>query len=164
LDENLSYRVADSLKAMVSGRSGLIVDCVRDYHAPGASDPSWIRQFAADDGMLMLSGDADILQHWPNLIAYIESGLIAFFPPAGFGNLKGFGQASLILRWWPVMIEKAKQCERGTCWRFPLNWNAHVATLKQLQDPRFREAEAQRAAGINPIATLRQFRAGDGRG
>jgi len=53
-----------------------------------------------------LSGDPNILQHWPNLIAYIESGCIGFFPPSSFGELKGFGQASLLIRWWPAIIDK----------------------------------------------------------
>ncbi len=50
-------------------------------------DPAWIKKFAADDGDVIISGDWQILQHWPDLVAYIESGLISFFPSAGFGKL-----------------------------------------------------------------------------
>jgi hypothetical protein len=59
-------------------------DWVRDEHPPGTTDPNWIRKFADDGGQAFLSGDFQILQHWPDLIAYIGSGLIAFFPPPGF--------------------------------------------------------------------------------
>jgi hypothetical protein len=49
LDENLSYRVAGAIRAILSGRTGLIVDWVRDEHPPCTTDPSWISKFATDD-------------------------------------------------------------------------------------------------------------------
>src|ERR1700722_18397321 len=118
----LSYRVANALKAFLANRTGLEITWVRDFHPPGTDDPTWLMAFARDGGDAILSGDPNILQHWPNLVAYIESGLVSFFPPSGFSDLKGFGQASLLIRWWPAMIEKAKISERGDCWRIPLTW------------------------------------------
>lgn len=80
LDENLSYRVAGAIRAILSGRTGLVVDWVRDEHPPGTTDPSWISKFAADGGHAILSGDPNILQHWPDLIAYME--MTSRFSPA----------------------------------------------------------------------------------
>ena len=84
LDENLSCRVANALKAFLANRSGLEVTWVRDFNPPGTNDPTWIRKFALEGGYAIVSGDGEILQKWPNLIAYTESGLISFFPPVGF--------------------------------------------------------------------------------
>lgn len=142
----------------MANRTGLSVDWVRDDNPPGTSDPSWIRKFADDGGHVIISGDANIRRHWPDLIAYTESGLVAFFPPSGFDKLRGFGQASLIIRWWPVIIEKAKCSERGTCWRIPMNWTPDVTRLEQLQDPRFATAERQAEHGVRPLAKVHQFR------
>ena len=64
---------------LTANREGYEVSFVR--HGSGATDPDWIRAFAAEGGTAIVSGDHDILQHWPNLIAYTESGLISFFPP-----------------------------------------------------------------------------------
>lgn len=160
LDENLSYRVANALKAFLADRTGLSVDWVRDHHPPGTKDPSWIRQFADDGGHAIISGDYQILQHWPDLIAYIESGLVSFFPPPNFDKLRGFGQASLMIRWWPVMVEHAKSAPRGTCWRLPMHWTPEPAKLQPLRDPRVATAAQQVSVGIQPPGTVHQFRRG----
>lgn len=158
LDEHLSYRVANAIKALLADRTGLTVDWVRDEHPPGTLDSNWIRKFADDGGHAFLSGDFRILQHWPDLIAYIESGLVSFFPPPGFDRLKGYGQASLIIRWWPAVIEKVKISQRGDCWRIPMEWTPDVTKFKKLEDPRLRTKEQKLANRIRPLATIHQFR------
>ncbi|KRR11299.1 hypothetical protein CQ12_05600 [Bradyrhizobium jicamae] len=158
LDENLSYRVAKALRAFLADRSGLEVTWVRDFHPPGTDDPSWLKAFAAEGGNAILSGDARILQHWPNLIAYMESGLISFFPPSSFDDLKGFGQASLLLRWWPVIVEKTKLSQAGDCWRIPMTWTPDITRLERLRDPRLGTKELKESHDI-ATATVHTFRA-----
>jgi PIN like domain len=158
LDENLSYRVANALKAFLANRSGLEVTWVRDFNPPGTNDPIWIRKFAHDGGYVIVSGDDNILQKWPNLIAYVESGLISFFPPVGFQHkLTGFAQAALLIRWWPSIIEKAKISDRGTCWRIPMTWTPDVTRFETIRDPRIATPE-QRARRQIAGATVHQFR------
>lgn len=154
LDENISYRVADALLAYLANRSGFEVShCT---HAnPGEKDPTWLRNFAAEDGDVIISGDAQILQHWPDLVAYTESGLISFFPPAAFGKMKGYSRAAFILLWWPAMIEKAKGSRRGDRWRLPLSWTADPTKIEVIADPRLRTDAQKRAHGIEPVATPR---------
>jgi hypothetical protein len=159
IDENLSPRVAAALKGFMGGRSGFSVDYVGDHHPPRTSDPSWIRQFASEGGNAIISGDAKILANWPDLIAYMESGLIGFFPPPKFNDLKGAGQAALIMRWWPCIIEKAKVSKPSDCWRLKLIWNPDVTDFEALKDPRFATAEARTGQGCQPVATVHQFRA-----
>lgn len=160
IDENMSRRVASALKGFMAGQDGFIVDHVRDHHPPGTSDPSWIRSFAAEGGHAIVSGDARILQHWPDLVAYMESGLVSFFPPAKFDDLKGPGQAALIMRWWPAIVEKAKASSASQCWRLPLDWSPDLSKFKELKDPRF-VTDAQRVEhGIAPAMTQHPFRSG----
>ncbi|WP_426024596.1 hypothetical protein [Brevundimonas sp. PWP3-1b1] len=161
IDENVSRRVASALKGFMVSQDGFVVDHVRDHHPPGTSDPSWIRQFAAEGGHAIVSGDARILQHWPDLVAYMESGLVSFFPPAKFDDLKGPGQAALIMRWWPAIVERAKASSASQCWRLPLDWNPDLSKFKELKDPRF-ATDAQRVEqGIAPAMTRHPFRPGD---
>ena len=82
--------------------------------------------FAAEDGTAIVSGDHDILQHWPNLIAYTESGLISFFPPKAYQHFGAYSRAAFILRWWPAIIEKIKVSQSGLLAR-PLNQAARTA-------------------------------------
>jgi hypothetical protein len=67
-DECISTRVALAVKQVVGNRAGYEVFFVRQ----GGPDPNWIRAFAEEGGTAIVSGDYDILQHWPNLIAYAE--------------------------------------------------------------------------------------------
>ena len=104
LDECIPSRVALAVVQVVGNRAGYEVSFVRH----GGPDPNWIESFAKDGGTAIVSGDYDILQHWPNLIAYTESGLISFFPPKAYHHLSGFGRSAFLIRWWPAIIEKIK--------------------------------------------------------
>jgi hypothetical protein len=157
LDENISYKVADAIKAFLSNRSGgLIVDWVGDDNPPGTADPTWIKKYAEDGGIAFISGDANIRKNPVDLIAYIESGLIGFWVPPGYDDLRGYGQAALLLRWFPTIVEKIKSCSRGECWQIPLNWGSDINGLKLLRDPRLNPAvSVARLPG-----TIHQFRRG----
>lgn len=158
LDENLSYRVANAVMAFTANRAGFEVSWVRQDNPAATHDPAWLSKFAADDGDVVLSGDWNILKHWPDLIAYTESGLVSFFPPYAFKGLKGFGQAALILRWWPAIIEKAKQSKRGDRWRFPMSWTPNIDSMEPLRDPRIETDEKKRERGIEPTGKVYQLR------
>jgi hypothetical protein len=127
------HRIALAVMQVTANREGYEVSFVR--HGHGGTDPDWIRAFAAEGGTAIVSGDHDILQHWPNLIA--KSGLVSFFPPKAYHHLSGFGRAAFIIRWWPAIIEKIKISQAGDRWRIPINW-AHIDLTKMepLKDPR----------------------------
>jgi hypothetical protein len=166
LDENLSWRVVEAIRGFMTKRPGFEIDWVRDHHPPGTSDPTWLRQFASDGGDAIISGDARILSHFPDLVAYKESGLIGFFPPPKFDDLRGAGQAALIMRWWPAIVEKLKISARGDTWRFPLIWSTpDVSKFEDLRDPRLDAPETRKGLGIGPVPALHPFRppSGDGR-
>ena len=140
LDENLSPRVATAVQAIAGNRSGFDVSHNRDGYA-GVADPLWLKSFASADGDVVVSGDANILQNWPDLIAYHESGLVAFFPSPAFQRFKGYARAAFILRWWPAIIEKAKESEAGDCWRLPMQWTPDLRSFQRLKDPRLANNE-----------------------
>lgn len=82
LDECIANRIARAIVEITANRPGYEISFVQ--HGKGGFDPDWISKFAAEDGTAIVSGDHDILQHWPNLIAYTEFGLISFFPPKAY--------------------------------------------------------------------------------
>ena len=135
LDECIANRIARAIVEITANRPGYEVSCVP--HGEGGFDPDWIRTFAAEDGTAIVSGDHDILQHWPNLIAYTESGLVSFFPPRAYAHLKAYGRAAFWLRWWPAIVEKIKVSNRGDRWRLPMQWTEIDHTkMEALRDPR----------------------------
>lgn len=151
----MSYRVANAIKAFVSNRQGgLVVDFVGDYHPPKTSDPTWIKDFAESGGNAIISGDSNIRQNPVDLIAYIESGLIGVWVPSNYDDLKGYGQAALILRWFPMIVEKIKCSTARDCWQLPMNWTPTMNGFKRLTDPRDHPSAKQ----ANLPATIHQFR------
>lgn len=136
LDENLSYRVARALVAALPNTDGYEVSYVGDEHPPGTTDPDWLRKFAEDGGTAIISGDFNMLRNWPDLVAYTETGLISFFPPASFQKLNRFGKIAFIVRWWPAIIEKIKMSQPGDRWRLPMKWEPSHTDMEILKDPR----------------------------
>jgi hypothetical protein len=145
LDECIANRVALAVMAITGNREGYEVSYIR--HGDGSPDPDWIRKFADEGGTAIVSGDHNILQHWPNLVAYTESGLISFFPPSEYEHLKGYGRAAFIIRWWPAIIEKIKLSKFGDRWRLPMVWHAtDHSKMKPIKDPRVDAADAPEAS------------------
>jgi len=157
-DENISSRLAHALIALTANRSGYEVSWVRQVHERATKDPSWIRAFAAEDGTAIVSGDHAILQHWPDLIAYTESGLISFFPPPAFNGLTRYGRAALFIRWWPAIIEKIKQSKSGDRWRIPMTWTPDVSKFEAIKDPRIDNATQAAERGIKIAPKVITFR------
>jgi hypothetical protein len=153
-DESVSKRVASAVLAITANRDGYEVSWVRQLHGPATGDPSWIRAFAADGGTAIVSGDPNILQNWPDLIAYTESDLISFWPPKEYQRLKGYGKAALLVRWWPAIVEKIKLSGRGDRWRIPMSWTPDVTKFQAIKDPRIdgpAQANARLPAKIFPF-------------
>lgn len=138
LDQNLSYRVARAVVAALPDREGYEVSHVSDEHPPSTTDSDWLRQFADDGGTAIVSGDFSIITNWPDLVAYTETGLIAFFPPAAFERLNRFGKVAFLVRWWPAIIEQIKLSRPGDRWRLPMKWEPSHTDMQLLQDPRVR--------------------------
>jgi hypothetical protein len=135
LDENVANRIARAVMELTGHRDGYKVSYVR--HGDGSTDPDWIKKFAEEDGAAIVSGDYNILQHWPNLVAYTESGLISFFPPYEFRVMGGFAKAAFYLRWFPAILEKIRVSERGDRWRLPMIWvSTDHMKMEPIKDPR----------------------------
>lgn len=142
--------------ALTANRKGFEVSYVRQDNPARTADFNWIKAFASQGGNAIVSGDYDILQHWPNLVAYSESGLIAFFPPPAFGRLKGYGRAAFLIRWWPAIIEKIKEAGSGTAWRINMTWTPSPNGFDEIRDPRIETARAK--GEIKPVGKVHQFR------
>lgn len=135
LDENVANRIARAVMEIAERREGYEVSYVR--HGDGSIDPDWIKKFADEGGAAIVSGDYKILQHWPNLVAYTESGLISFFPPYEFKALDGFARAAFYIRWWPAIIAKIMVSNRGDRWRLPMIWaTTDHMRMTMIKDPR----------------------------
>jgi hypothetical protein len=134
-DENISIRMVQAIRRLEVDSSITLGSVLEDY-GQGLADPQWMFRFRDEGGLAMVSGDHNILQKPINLVAYTESRLISIWPPQGWPALKRWGQAALLLRWWPVIKQKIKLSLPGDRWRIPMQWTPGVEALKAIHDPR----------------------------
>jgi hypothetical protein len=134
-DENISTRIVEAIRALESDRNVEIGSVLQDYGA-GSADPEWMFRFRDEGGVAMISGDHNILLTPANLAAYTASGLISIWPPSGFPELRRYGQAAFLVRWWPVIKMKIAASQAESRWRIPLVWTPGVEKFTELRDPR----------------------------
>jgi PIN like domain len=134
-DENISIRLVDAIRRLEIDASIKLGSVLEDY-GQGVADSQWMFQFKDEGGLAMISGDHNILQKPVNLVAYTESGLISIWPPHGWPELKRWGQAALLLRWWPVIKQKIVASSPGDRWRIPMQWTPSIEACKPIHDPR----------------------------
>ena len=118
LDNCLSPRYAKSLD-ILSERDGHSVIHLKDRFERAATDPEWIRGLKTENDWVIVSGDTRIIKT-PELKAeWLSSGLTAFFLSTGWMNIGYWPQVSLLIRWWPSILEQARLVERGTGFEVP---------------------------------------------
>lgn len=135
LDENVSGRIVEALRNLESDTS-VEIGWVRDDYGAGRTDPDWMFRFKDEGGNAMISGDHNILQKKVNLVAYTESGLISIWPAKGWPELKRWGQAAMLIRWWPAIKMRIAQSDPGDRWRLGIGWAAGVDQFEPIRDPR----------------------------
>ncbi|GEM_PF-3647870 len=146
--------------AIAENREGFEVSYVR--HGSGTPDQDWIKKFADEGGTAIVSGDYAILQdHWPNLIAYTDLGLISFFPPKAFQKMRAFSRAAFIIVWWPAIIEKIKISKPGDRWRLPLAWTQiDHNKMEAIKDPRIDDQQDKEPTDTSKAVQQGLFEAG----
>jgi PIN like domain len=135
IDENISPSIIKALRELNKDPLVSILS-VREGYGAGIEDPDWMFRFKDEGGAAMISGDENILKKTVNLAAYIESGLISVWPPSKWSDLKFWGQAALLVRWWPTICERVKTSTSGDRFRIPLSWSPNIENLKPMRDPR----------------------------
>jgi hypothetical protein len=122
LDFSLSPRLVGVLAAMY-GHQGHDFRHLKDLGISGNTpDPKWADKYKQFGGRIVLSGDTRIA-YTPHLaLAFIDNGLICFFPAEPYNNLKVHAQVAAFVYWWPKIAEKITTTIGsldGGCWRIP---------------------------------------------
>jgi predicted nuclease of predicted toxin-antitoxin system len=113
LDNCLSPRYAQVLD-ILSSDDGHKVFHLRDRFARDVEDHDWITQLKKEGDWVIVSGDTRITKA-PHLKAvWLDSKLTAFFLGKGWMNTRYWDQVTLLVRWWPTILETAARIETGT--------------------------------------------------
>ena len=133
-DENISVRIVTAIRSLETG--SIEIGSVHEDYSQGITDPDWMFRFRDEGGVAMISGDHNILRTPTNLAAYTASGLVSIWPPGGWPELKRFGQAAFLIRWWAAIKRKIDQSTPGDRWRLPLTWTPGEEKMLIIHDPR----------------------------
>jgi hypothetical protein len=87
---------------------------------PDALDEDWIPVVAAEAELILVSGDPAITTSRKEREIWRQSGLTSFFFGGDFARLPIWAQVSEVVIWWPEIVLKAKEAQRGTGYLLPL--------------------------------------------
>ena len=118
LDFCLSHRMVRVLSELY-GHHGYEFLHLRELVPAATNDSDWADVYRKFGGRLVLSGDPRIAYRPHQAVAFIDNGLISFFPAGAWARLTGTEKASVLVYWWPAISLKAREAEGGTCWRIP---------------------------------------------
>jgi hypothetical protein len=82
------------------------------------ADVDWISTIGRED-WIVVSGDVRISRNPVERAAWQEAGFTVFFLDDGWSSRNFWTQAAELIRWWPIIIETARNCARGSGFRLP---------------------------------------------
>ena len=124
LDENFSYRIADVLRILfeTDPRVFEIQHIAKDLNYGGTPDPVWLASLPNNEQNVLLTKDYRIAKRPHEKAAWRKSGVITFFFRNGWFHTKGEQQASVMIMWWPTIIEMAMGSQSGDVYSIPFNF------------------------------------------
>jgi hypothetical protein len=128
-DNNISKATAEGIAAFVRSRGIEAVHLTPRFPAD-TPDAEWIAAIQAEDWTI-ISGDPRIARNPVNRAAWRESRLTAFFMGDGFASKSFWPQTLELVRWMPLILDKARSCPRGAGFLCPLKGSQ----FNQIYDP-----------------------------
>jgi hypothetical protein len=118
LDFNCSSRMVGALDALFGHRGFEFLHLEKLVKAT-TRDEIWADTFKRFGGKVVISGDPKIAYKPHQALAFIDNGLISFFPAEPFSHFGPHERCAVIIHAWPVIEEKIVANAVGTCWRIP---------------------------------------------
>jgi len=118
LDNCLSIKYARALQAL-SEIDGHEVIHLSDRFSRDAPDAAWIRGLGEEGEWVIVSGDTRIHRTEELMRVWTRSGLTAFFLAPGWMRVRYWDQATMLVRWWPHILEQARLVEWGSGFEVP---------------------------------------------
>jgi hypothetical protein len=91
-----------------------------DRFDAGALDPDWLLAIAAEKDLILVSGDPAITSSKKEKEAWRSSGLTSFFFGGGFSEKNRWVQTLEVVRYWPEIVQAAREAKTGTGFLLPL--------------------------------------------
>lgn len=135
-DEHVPKDVARALEAL-SGENRLLrvtLHSARSYAVPRApSDVPWLEEFAKAGGKVVVSGDAKMRGKLHEQRALSTAGFVVFFLARPWNQMKCHEKCAMLIRWWPLILEKIEAAQPGQFFEIPHSWNS--TTMREVTPP-----------------------------
>lgn len=120
-DEHVSQKIVQVVSNIALSSKHEICH-VFDAGNRGASDVSWITEFARDGGDVILTADSDFHRRPHQVLAVCDNGLIVIHLHPKWANSKRQIQAAVILYWWDIIENTIDHSPARRCWRVPFSF------------------------------------------
>ncbi|MEL6966662.1 MAG: DUF5615 family PIN-like protein [Pseudomonadota bacterium] len=111
IDENLSPKIAKSLRALFEGEHEVVH--IRERFGIGISDLEWISQLTREGTWVIISGDRRITRNRVEYAAFRDSRLVGFFLSKGLYKSSVVKQLERLLALWAAIETQAGIVEGG---------------------------------------------------
>jgi hypothetical protein len=155
IDFNCSPRLAGALDALY-GHKGFQFLHVQTLVEGRTKDETWADVFTKFGGRVVVSGNCKIAYKPHQAVAFIDNGLISFFPEGAWSRLFGHMRNAFLIHAWPRMEEKISAGMYGTCWGIPfrfidgeLRLSSEPLKLLEIPNDILEAARAEKSAAGN---------------
>jgi hypothetical protein len=128
LDNDLSFRIAEALHAIVSAEGHEVV-ALRARLPPDAPDEAWIGALGAEGGWAVLSGDVRITRKPAERAAWRRTDLVGSFLERGWRKLVVREQAARLLLWWPNIETQFRLVGGSALFSIPIRPSSRLRQL-----------------------------------
>lgn len=99
----------------------------------GGPDEDWARKFHEQGGDVVLSGDMGIGRRPHQQAAFIDSGLICYFPKHPFQELGKFKKSAYLIHNWELIHHHLLEVKGPSCWAMPTKHRNDVLSLSKIE-------------------------------
>lgn len=121
VDFDCSSRLVGALEALY-GYRGFEFLHLETLVASTTEDEIWADRFTRYGGQVVISGNSRIAYTPHQAVAFIDNGLICFFPCGEWNRLGGHLRDAVMIEAWPRIEKKIAEVPGGSCWRIEFGY------------------------------------------
>lgn len=148
LDEHIGEAIVEALMALSGEDRMLRVELISARKYSGSikalSDVPWVEKFATSGGKVIVSGDFRMRSKLHEQKALTDAKMIVFFPARRWNNLRVHAKTAMLIRWWPILLEKAHNSQAGKFYEIPISWNG--TTFREVTPPKRKKPGRKKVA------------------
>lgn len=113
-----------------------VVHLASDLGFRGVADEDWFGRLDPNEQWVILTHDLQIKKRPQELAAWREQGHIVFFLAKGWSLTTFNERVSMLVRWWPTIVNTAENAQRGDGFQIPFRSTPRKLEKLKINPPR----------------------------